>query len=66
MSKKPWYKSKTVWVNGASFVAATIAAWTNEPIVQQNPQIALKLTGILAALNLVMRFVTDKPIGKEE
>lgn len=50
---KAWYKSKTFWLNVATFgVAAALE--------QPNPE---TLAQVLAVANLVLRFFTTQPIG---
>jgi len=56
---KPWYRSKTVWVNVLTLLAlilVTVAAW---PEVQNfAPQIAYAL----AIVNVLLRFVSSESI----
>jgi len=56
---KPWYKSKTVWINVLSLVAmilATVMAWPE--MQDMAPQIAYAL----AIVNVLLRFVTSESV----
>lgn len=60
---KPWYKSKTVWLNGA--VVAVGMATAAEPHIR--PFVSAEAFGLITAgigiANAALRFVTKKPIG---
>lgn len=57
------FKSKTLIVNWAAFVAATFTLWIDTDLIQQYPEVVGILTSVLAAVNLVLRAVTNKPLG---
>ena len=59
---KTWWQSKTIWANVIAFVA-TIAGmfgfdWGLTPEVQ-----AQIVAAVMAVVNVVLRFITDKPIS---
>jgi len=54
---KPFWKSKTIWVNTIFFAALVIQTQAGF-IVSPEEQIA-----ILAVVNLVLRAVTNEPLG---
>jgi hypothetical protein len=54
---KPFWKSKTIWVNAIVLAAMVIQMQTGF-IVSPEEQI-----GILAVVNLVLRVVTKEPLG---
>jgi len=56
---KPWYKSKTVWVNIVALVASVAAVYGLE--IKQEEQYAIAV-GILAVVNIILRFVTREPV----
>lgn len=60
MNGKPWYLSKTVFVNMLTAVAATMAQMADV----LPPEWASKIITILAVVNLVLRIVTTEPITK--
>lgn len=62
MSKR-WYKSKTVWVNALTLVASVAVAMQGDTEIT-NPQVVSALGAVLAGVNLVLRFVTQQPVGK--
>ena len=56
---KPWYKSKTVWINVLSLVAmvlATVAQWP------EMTEIAPQRVYALAIVNVLLRFVTSESL----
>lgn len=57
------FKSKTLIVNWAALVAATLTLWTNSELVAQYPDIAGALVAALAGVNLVLRWVTTLPLS---
>ncbi len=54
---KPFWKSKTVWVNAIAFVAVVVQAATGFVV---SPEIQ---GAVLTAVNLLLRFKTDEAIG---
>ena len=59
---KTWWQSKTIWANVIAFVA-TIAGmfgfdWGLTPETQ-----AQIVAAVMAVVNVVLRFITDKPIS---
>ena len=58
---KPWWKSKTVWVNGLT--AAVSAATYLSGVAFLPPAFAVYLTGIVVpVMNVVLRFLTKEAI----
>lgn len=58
---KPWYKSKTLFVNAVAFVAAIGTAFGAELGLDAETQATL-IAGIMAIINFVLRLVTKEPI----
>lgn len=59
MHPKPWYESKTLWVNALTLlvmVLGTVAQWPEFSVYA--PQIA----GAVAVVNMLLRFLTDRPV----
>jgi|TARA_R110002020_G_scaffold28193_4_gene90190 hypothetical protein len=50
---KPFWKSRTVWMNVAAAVLATVSEWNNPVQVAQ----------ALALANVVIRFFTTQPVS---
>lgn len=66
MIPKPWYQSRTVWINLAVtilmalvFVLEGMTAGDLHTPVTLNPELAVLLLGVL---NVILRFLTSKPI----
>lgn len=61
---KPWWKSKTLWLN-AALAAGTIAEANLGMIRDQfGAQSYLALISVAAAINAALRFVTSQQLGK--
>jgi len=56
---KPWYRSKTVWVNVVALIAVLASFKGVEIAPEEQAQI---VAGILAVVNILLRFITDEPI----
>lgn len=63
-STKKWWKSKTLWFN--VLVAIGTAAEASLGIIQGyfDPRIYFVLIGIVAGVNVVLRFISTQEIGK--
>lgn len=55
---KPWYMSKTIWINLLLLVLAIISA-----IMNQTPEYMRDLAITSSVINVILRFVTVDPIG---
>lgn len=55
---KPWYVSKTVWVNLLVFALSLLAAVSGEAWVNFE-----YVTIATAVVNVLLRFITSDPIG---
>lgn len=60
---KKWYQSKTIWFNVLTFVVSSLTALVNGDWVQENPETAAIVSGVIALINIVLRKITDKGIG---
>lgn len=71
MSTKPFYKSKTMWVNGivalavvAAFFGVQIAPSDIPMVGEAQPEdVAMAGTGVLAGLNMLLRSVTESAVA---
>jgi hypothetical protein len=57
--EKPWYQSKTLWINILTLLAlilGTVAQW---PELQA---LAPQLLGALSLVNIALRFITDSKL----
>lgn len=61
---KPWFESKTLWLNGLTIVALAVTQLSsNAVIMQHHPRVCIALGSLLAVLNIVLRLITTKPIA---
>lgn len=62
--RKPWYHSKTLWLNTA--LAAGTVVEANLGLLQSSmgTHAYLGLVGLAAASNAALRFFTNEPVGK--
>lgn len=60
MAGKPWYLSKTVFVNALTAIATVMAQMADV----LPPEWAPKIVTALAVVNLILRVVTTQPITK--
>lgn len=58
MDSKPWYTSKTLWVNAIAFAALLLQSFGTGFIIAPEEQ-----AGILVVLNILLRLVTKTGIG---
>ena len=59
METKSWYLSKTLWLNILGGVVVLVQYLQGQPWFDPELQVL-----ILAILNAVMRFITNKPLSK--
>lgn len=61
---KPWWKSKTLWLN--ALLAAGTVAEANLGILQSvfGPKVYLGIITLAAGLNAILRTITNQPVGK--
>ena len=66
MDKKPWYTSKTIWLNVAVAALAAVEAATGamQPVLGDNGVYAI-IAGGLPVANMILRAMTSQPIGKQ-
>lgn len=62
---KPWYQSKTIWVNVAVASLAAVEAATGalKPALGDNGVYAIIAAGLPLA-NMILRVMTSQPLGK--
>jgi len=58
------FKSRTLIVNWGTLIAATLTLWTGSELVAQYPAVATTLGSVLAGVNIVLRYVTVKPLSE--
>ena len=65
MESKPFWASKTLWVNFVAMVAAITGALGIDLGLDPDTQLAL-VGGVMAVINIVLRFLTTKPVIETE
>ena len=61
MDGKPFWASKTIWVNGVSVLAAILGAAGIASIGVEVQAEAVAV--VMGVINIVLRFMTDKPVA---
>lgn len=59
---KPWYKSKTLWLQALTIAAAALTALAGQTLIAEHPILAPLTLAILAAINAALRCITEKPL----
>ena len=62
MGSKPFWASKTMWVNAVGFLATISVAMGWDLGLTETVQMEI-VVGIWAVANIILRFVTKAPIG---
>jgi hypothetical protein len=57
--EKPWYQSKTLWVNILTLLALILGSIAQWPELQS---LAPQLLGALSVVNILLRFLTDSKL----
>jgi hypothetical protein len=61
---KRWYQSKTLWFNVAVAIGAAIEASLTLVQGYFDPRVFLALIGLVAGVNVVLRFLTTTGVSK--
>lgn len=61
MDAKPWYESKTIWLNALAIVVAVGYYLLDQPGVVP-AQYLVYATAVIGALNLVLRMLSSQPL----
>lgn len=63
MESKNWWESKVVWVNVLTFLVAALLLVAAPTFPVQIPEAAVNIIlGVVALINLGLRFITSEPI----
>ncbi len=65
MESKPFWTSKTLWVNFIAFIATVTGAFGLDLGLDPEMQASI-VTGVMAVVNIVLRFVTTTPVIEPE
>lgn len=63
-SSKPWWQSKTIWISALTLIIGIVGFIAGQDFIASNPQVAGWFTMGLGLLNIILRFLTGKPITK--
>ncbi len=62
---KSWFQSKTIIVNSLTLAASLLSVLAGSQLIAEYPRGAAGIAAALAAVNIMLRFVTVLPIGGE-
>lgn len=62
METKPFWASKTLWVNALALIAALTGAFGIDLGLDPETQTAA-VAAVMGVVNIVLRFVTKAPVG---
>lgn len=60
---KPWYLSKTVWVNVLTLIVAILGLLAGNDLIAQHPQVVAAIASSVAAINVLLRFLTSDALS---
>lgn len=61
MEPKPWYKSKTIWLNVVTVLIVALTAISREMSLTA---VQLEIIAVVVAvLNIALRVITDRPVA---
>jgi len=63
---KPWYLSKTIWINLLTLLAGLLGYLLGHDVVQDYPTMISILVAVQGAINILLRIVTSQSIGKSD
>ena len=62
METKPWFASKTLWVNLVALIAAVTGAFGMDLGLDPETQTSI-VAGVMGVVNIVLRFVTKSAVS---
>ena len=60
---KPWYMSKTMWLNLLTAVVGVVGYMAGSDLIAQNPALVAAFVSAQGVLNVILRLVTGKSIA---
>lgn len=62
-SEKVWWQSKTIWVNVLTMVVGLLTMLAGQDFIADNPSTVSFVAMVVGVVNVVLRWLTDQPIG---
>lgn len=59
---KAVWQSKTMWVNAITTIVALLSTLMGQEFVSAHPSMVSALVMVIGILNVILRWVTDKPV----
>jgi hypothetical protein len=59
---KPWWKSKTIWVNVVVVLVAALTGAANSDAIREYPEVVALIGTLVGILNMLLRLVTRQPV----
>jgi 3-oxoacyl-ACP reductase-like protein len=56
------WKSKTIWVNALTLCAGVVGYLVGDDLIKDNESLLALLIAVQGGVNVILRFVTTKPI----
>ncbi len=63
VAPKRWWASKTIWVSILTFIIGLLGFLAGQDFVTNHPQLPAFIAMALGILNVLLRFVTGRPIA---
>jgi uncharacterized membrane protein len=60
---KPWWTSKTIWLNIITLAMAMLTFLADQPWYAAHKDAAAATLTIIGVLGIILRFMTNQPIG---
>jgi len=60
---KPWYLSKTVWINLLTTTVGILGYLGGSSLIAANPAVAAAFVSAVGVLNVILRLVSGVPIS---
>ncbi len=60
---KPWYASKTVWLNLLTTAVGVVGYLAGSDVIAQNPALVAAFVSAQGVMNVILRLITGKPVA---
>lgn len=60
---KSMWKSRTLWINGLVLCAGIVGYLVGDDLIKDNESLLALLIAVQGGVNVILRFVTTKPIA---